>query len=361
MARAVRGEMNRLGGSRERQYRRGAQSVHAERDPTTHILGAATSRSRPSRARPAADRREGRRSGGDQGGGRRCGGGQRRPVALLSQGASLSGAELQGASLFGAELQGGSLEGAQLQGARLDDAQLQGATLEGAGLLGASLNRAQLQGASLLRARLLGASLDQAVLEAADLSDASLWRIYGLTHFATVAAIRMSGESWLPLWKSLISAFDRRWNDKEYHDLRTTIESLPPGELRDEALKRIESLDCRTPDKTLASCDPSAPPPPEAVTWRKALEAARVDEEAYAEALAKALKELVCSGDDAIYVVRGAGFQERLKAAGAAASSLIDDLTNKDSKDCPVSASLTDADKAKLLRIKQNATKKPGG
>ena len=31
------------------------------------------------------------------------------------------------------------------------------------------------------------------------------------------------------------------------------------------------------------------------------------------------------------------------------------------SKDCPVSAVLTDTDKAKLLRIKQEAIKKPGG
>ena len=72
-----------------------------------------------------------------------------------------------------------------------------------------------------------------------------------------------------------------------------------------------------------------------------------MDDEAYAKALAKTLKELVCAGDDeAIYVLRGAGFQSRLEAAGPAASDLIDDLMNKDSKDCPVSALLTDADKA---------------
>jgi hypothetical protein len=32
------------------------------------------------------------------------------------------------------------------------------------------------------------------------------------------------------------------------------------------------------------------------------------------------------------------------------ASGLIDDLLNKDSGDCPVAASLTDADMARLLR-----------
>jgi hypothetical protein len=111
-------------------------------------------------------------------------------------------------------------------------------------------------------------------------------------------------------------------------------------------------------NKTLASCDPSAAPPPEALEWRKALEAASVDEKAYAEALVKALKELVCSGgDEPVHVVRGRGFQARLDNAGAAASDLIDDLMNKESKDCPVSAALTNADRAKLLQIKQEAKK----
>jgi hypothetical protein len=44
-----------------------------------------------------------------------------------------------------------------------------------------------------------------------------------------------------------------------------------------------------------------------------------------------------------------------------AAVELIDDLTSRESKECPVSASLTDADRASLLRIKQETTKRPGG
>jgi hypothetical protein len=47
-----------------------------------------------------------------------------------------------------------------------------------------------------------------------------------------------------------------------------------------------------------------------------------------------------------------------LEAAGPEAPALIDFIL---SKDCPVSAALTDADKAQLLRIKQDAIKKPGG
>ena len=128
--------------------------------------------------------------------------------------------------------------------------------------------------------------------------------------------------------------------------------------MRDIALDRIRRLDCADPDPTLASCDSSVDPPPEAVAWQKALEAASVDDEAYAVALAKTLKDLVCSGgDDAIYVVRGISrsgpLQSRFEAAGVAASGLIDDLMDKNSKDCPVAAALTDADRAKLMQIKQ--------
>jgi Pentapeptide repeats (8 copies) len=273
------------------------------------------------------------------------------------QGASLDGAQLQGASLIGAQLQGVSLNGAHLQGVSLNGAHLQGASLDGAQLQGASLIGAQLQGASLVDADLQGASFEEAALHATDLSHAYLWRTNS-TPPPSVSAIRMSGESWLPQW---IDENEKRqpWDDKAYQALRTLIESVPPG-ARDLALENVRSLDCGNPNKTLASCDPSVPPPPEAVAWQKTLED-RVDAEAYTNALAAELKALVCSDDDdAIYVVRSDGFQNRLRAAGAAASDLIDDLMNKVSKDCSVYASLTDADKARLLQIKRDAIKKAG-
>ena len=142
------------------------------------------------------------------------------------------------------------------------------------------------------------------------------------------------------------------------------MESLPPIDLRDQALDHIRRLDCSNPDKALASCDRSVSPPPEAVAWENSLERARVDDPAYANALAAELKPLVCSGgDDAAYVLRGLLKNGRLAAAGPEAPGLVDDIMNTDkSKECPVSASLTDDDKAKLLRIKQaaiDATQKP--
>ena len=239
--------------------------------------------------------------------------------------------------------------------------------MDGAQLQGASLAGAQLQAASLAGAQLQGASLEGAILEVTDLFDAYLWRT---NEPDTVAAIRMSGDrTWLPEWVD-----ERRnvrpWDDEAYRALRATIVSLPPGTLRDAALERIRYLDCSNYDKTLASCDPPwawvppLPPPPVAASWRKRLEAAAVDDKTYAEALAKTLKALVCSGDgEAIYILRGLLFQDGPRRAGDAATELIGDLLNKNSTDCPVAASLTDDDRAKLLLTKQSieATSSPGG
>jgi Pentapeptide repeats (8 copies) len=233
----------------------------------------------------------------------------------------------------------------------------------GAQLQGASLEGAHLQGASFRVAQLLGASLENADIEATDLTEAHLWRTNHPTPPTTVAAIRMSRETWLPEWR-VVPGKSQPWDDKAYQALLTTLESIPPSNARDRAVERAEFLDCSSTDKTLASCDPSAQPPPEAASWRKMLEATAADEKTYTEALAKTLKTLVCSGGgDAIHVMHGVGFQAGLEAARGAAIDLISNLTNKESKDCPVAAALTDADRAKLLQIKQQieAAKTPGG
>ena len=283
------------------------------------------------------------------------------------QGASLDLAQLQGASLAGAHLQGASLYGAGLQGASLDLAHLQGASFDSAQLQGVLLRGAQLQGASLDSAQLQGASLEQAALTATELSHAYLWRSNRSQPPPTISAIRMSGEHWTPQWNEW-SDEDQSWDEPAYKTLQTTINALPAGHSRDAALERIEILDCSSSPPTLASCDPSSDPPLAAVAWRKALEAASVSDDAYREALANILKNLVCSdGEDAIYVLRGiSGISRvstvgkaRLEDAGAAATGLIDDLTDKDSKGCPVAAALTDADRAKLLQIKQEIEKAP--
>jgi len=49
------------------------------------------------------------------------------------------------------------------------------------------------------------------------------------------------------------------------------MNSIPVGEKREAALKRMKTLDCANPDKTLASCDSSAAPPREVLEWQKKL------------------------------------------------------------------------------------------
>lgn len=261
------------------------------------------------------------------------------------QGASLFGARLQGAFLGRAKLQGASLNGAELQGALLTSARLQGASLAGAQLQGASLNGAGLQGAWLLGAQLQGSLLQGAMLKATDLSRANLWRTHGNPGSFVDVRLPDDPDTWRPVIREDLEV--RPWDDKAYHDLRKTIEALAPGDTRNYVLELIRALDCA--DKTLASCDPASPPAPS--EWAKD---ALADEAPYRTALVPELRTLACSAfEDAVSVVRGRGFGSRLEGAGAEAVKLIDDLMNKDGQDCPVSAALTDADRAKLLRIKQ--------
>ncbi len=272
------------------------------------------------------------------------------------QGASLDSAHLQGASFDSAQLQGASLHNAQLQGAFLLDALLQGASLQGAQLQGALLHTAQLQGASLDQAQLQGASLDGAELNAADFADAFLWRT-NWGDLARLEAVRLKDA----IWKPVLVAADPdgpplQWDAKAYKGLRDSMNSIPEGRMQDDALERIKILDCGNPDKTLASCDPAAAPPPEVLDWQKKLSAASVAEEAFATALADEVRALVCANDsNAIHILRGVISNRRLAATGREAPALVEFIM---SKDCPVSASLTDDDKAKLLKIKQDAEEK---
>jgi uncharacterized protein YjbI with pentapeptide repeats len=287
------------------------------------------------------------------------------------QGASLVGAQLQGALLVGAQLQGALLLSAELQGAQLGGAQLQGALLLGTQLQGASLDGVELQGGSLIMAQLQGASLDRAAVNAADFSGAFLWRTnWGKIDPKKLGAVLLDAEleRWKPVCQKDISSSPVPWDAKAYAELRDLMtNSIPEGEKRDGALKQIETLDCGNPGKTLASCDPAAKPPQLVLE----LAAVSVDDAAYAKALATELRGLVCANDaSAIYILRGiiriiresltftfiegAKLFTRLADTGREAPALVDFIM---SNACPVSTSLTDDDKAKLLKIKQDAEK----
>jgi uncharacterized protein YjbI with pentapeptide repeats len=279
------------------------------------------------------------------------------------QGASLRDAQLEGASLYEAQLQGASLVEAQLQGASLVEAQLQGASLVLAQLQGSSVDGARLQGASLVEAQLQGASfgasskegqwpgeaLRSSDLTAADLESAFLWRAdLGSAKLESLSAENLR-------WTAEIGP--RRtstpWREEDYFELKRNVERNPAGDLRTEALARIEILDCETKTdwrgEQLAPCGSDGEPPPIADNVDKAI----VDKPTYMKALADSLGTLVCDGSsDAIFVLRGLLDNRRFEATGV--EPRRDLVTRTLSTDCPVSAALTEEDKAKLRHFQRS-------
>jgi hypothetical protein len=249
------------------------------------------------------------------------------------QGAELSNAQLQGVLLNAANLQGATLEEAQFQGATLFFPHLQGSVLNSANLQGAKLSDAELQGASLAFAQLQGTEFQRSAFTGTTIDQAEVWRMNVDFEIApSDTAVFWSGleESGLPKTQIVALKAD-------------IMKDMPEGTFREEALKRIEVLN---PDIL----------GPEA-NQTQALEKRRVTEAAYQRALADQLKSLACSGDEyAPYVVRGLIANERIKDTGAEAPGLVAAIL--DSK-CPVSAALTDADKAALNRIAREASGAP--
>jgi uncharacterized protein YjbI with pentapeptide repeats len=260
-------------------------------------------------------------------------------------GAWLDGAQLQGASLRSAQLQGASLYGAQLQGAALLLAQLQGASIIGAQLQGASLSRANLQGASVKGAQLQGASLEGAQLQGARF----LKSTFAGTNMRNVAVWRASFED-VSLTAVLEDGVEESalTQDKFAVVKAEIMKVVPEGttKLREQALKRMEILN---PDIF----------GPEA-SEQETLEKGRVDETAYKKSLADQLTSLACSKDEnGPYIVRGLipndGIiaNDRIKDTSAQAPGLVEAILKPD---CPVSAALTEADKAALKRIAKEAS-----
>jgi uncharacterized protein YjbI with pentapeptide repeats len=258
------------------------------------------------------------------------------------QGASLRSAQLQGAWLVGAQLQGAMLDHAQLpgaslgfanlQGASLDHAQLQGALLDAAELQGASLGSANLQGASLSGAQLQGASLDAAELQGANFKGS---RLAGTEMFDT-AVWRTSFEDASLTTVRVYDLIENAMSKEEFAVLQATImKEVPENKLREQALKRIEALN---PDIF----------GPEA-SEQETLEKGRGDFHAFRKVMADQLQILACSGDEsAPYIVRGLIANGRIEGTGGQAHGLVEAILKPD---CPVSAALTDADKAALKKL----------
>jgi uncharacterized protein YjbI with pentapeptide repeats len=273
------------------------------------------------------------------------------------QGANLTVAHLEGASLKHANLWGANLQGAYLQGASLERAELQGAYLGSAHLDAASLDSAGLQGADLAGADLEGASLDYAGLQGASFYFTSL---QGATFRGSTLAGTNMNSAWV--WRtsfegnSVGPVFGRFWNEEPEDSLTENpiskdgfaslkadiMKVVPEGEARENALKRIK----------LVNPDIFGPEARVSETLLKA----REDRVVYEKALADEVKKIVCSNRyDALYIVRGLiqpPSDSRIEDAGAQAPGLVNAILKPD---CPVSAALTDADRAALKKLAKEA------
>jgi uncharacterized protein YjbI with pentapeptide repeats len=236
------------------------------------------------------------------------------------QGASLKEAQMQGAFLAKAKLDGASLDGAQLQGAELSHAQLDGASLAGANLQGASLFGATLYGTSLIRTQLQGANFDQASLYS-DLRGASIWR----TKFnSTILQGITDGLHEKGLSKDAVARLEA-----------TFLTRVPEGKSRSDALKRIEIL-------KLERAGPEDGIP-------NAIERGSLKIADYQKMWAARLIWLACVHDqNSRFMIRGFARNGGIAATGPLATGVIEKIL---SPQCPVSAALTEQDKADLQRI----------
>jgi uncharacterized protein YjbI with pentapeptide repeats len=272
------------------------------------------------------------------------------------QGADLRGANLDGAQLLNANLLGASLSGAHLQGATLDSAHLQGADLSSANLenawltsaelQGAKLDEADLQGALLDGADLSGASLDRAKLLAASFLDITEWRSSVLAESGDVRTdvetdpkkrclkTDNQGNCMLFLADRISTLFD---------ELKREITAdVPDGQLRQDALSRINKLD---PTIVVPQDDDSASSQDWAVIKERSLKPPE-----YAKALARQLQVTGCALEGAPYVLQQIISQfDIFVTKGVKLPDLADAFL---ANDCFGAQQLSENDKLKLRDIR---------
>jgi uncharacterized protein YjbI with pentapeptide repeats len=279
------------------------------------------------------------------------------------EGADLSNAQLQGASLIRSRLVGAQLSGAGLQGARLQSAKLIGADLETAQLQGVNFRNADLRGANLTSAairgtsfasfngnaaRLEGVIFDQATLNTVSWNGVRLWQ----ASFEDSTIINVLGT---PTWIQ-----DPEWGPIEYTKLQNDVQislniASATEPQRGSVLSRIERIACPMPCVLLSQ------PPPVVIPWEIAVSTASVGQIAYGKALAAEYKDIICSGDgNSLAILRSLVGMGMPQAAGGMPTMQGFLETGREakglaeyvmSKECPVSAQLTDVDKGVLIKV----------
>jgi uncharacterized protein YjbI with pentapeptide repeats len=323
------------------------------------------------------------------------------------QGAFLAIVQLGGATLNRAQLQGAYLVMVQLWGASLVRAQLQGAWLQGSTLWGASLENAQLQGA-MLDSDLSAVDMSKAFVRRAFgypantggiLASDMIWRAeyFDDKHFD-------DGKPRSDPWTQEKYQALRQAMERDVPPGRERTEALRRIEVLDCEKKKYvygsKERDTKTydfakrsgeqlPDEIsvdLAPCDLKAESPVFAAKWRQEVERVAVDYKKHVKALTIFLGEIVCEGlamrsvianaenlgkmaftarefpiapafaaglakpspdakTGAVDTLRGLLENGRFEATGAEAPALAARILGKD---CPVSAALTEDDKARL-------------
>jgi uncharacterized protein YjbI with pentapeptide repeats len=261
-------------------------------------------------------------------------------------GALFSGTRLQGASLDNAILRGASLQGAQLQGASLKNARLEGAVLDGSQLQGAILEGAFLDGASLRGTQLQGATFTAASLFSTDLNRAFLWRASGGDTRSIIGAVS-DGGNWLPQYQVQTQhglSEEMPWTAEAYQSLREMLQrEVPDGSLKERALQSVEVLACAKDP-----CNFSDSATPAMQEFKRAIDQAQVDRDAYLVALAKTLGDEICAAPE-IEALIGMMNNGRIRWAVQGSSALIDRIVGPT---CPAGKILTPTQRAELEALR---------
>jgi hypothetical protein len=189
----------------------------------------------------------------------------------------------RGAALYKANLQGASLDGAQLQGASFDEKGLQGAPVPvpAPPVRGSRNDRA----AELQNASLVGVFVWRTVPPGWGFLEGSL--ILGQVSKAKYQA---------EYFPSDCENLNCDWTKDYYEALEAKIDAVPPGPLRDQALRRLEPLG---DDRHLLGDEIASE------AWLTLEKASTATRESYPARLAQTLSETGCDERGAPYVIRG--------------------------------------------------------
>lgn len=271
-------------------------------------------------------------------------------ISAQIQLASLDGAQLQGASFVSAHLEGASLRGAFLQSTSFAGAHLEVANLNRSTLWGASFEAAHLQQTSLARAQLQGATLRLAQLQNASFRRVFVWKT-DLWHANTSGARIVNVHTQPTQGCATLSAsvICERPETFLLDSVSRIVRGVPQLPYYPESEVLVSGL-----DQGFAQGEQDM-----AARWM-ALQSASPDQTTYESKAAILWQDIGCAADGAPYVL--AGLIRNLSWG----SPFADDSPEKPrlaaaflKGDCAGARGLSDADRAKLMELRDRAPAQP--